>query len=379
MGPLAGVKVVEFGQYIAAPAGAQTLLDLGAEVVKVEPPAGDAARHIGSHGEGIVRAYNRGKQSIALDLRNDNDFRVARGLVLGADVVVQNLRYGALAELGLGPGEMRAARPDLVYVSVSGFPPGTGSRHRAGLDIAAQAESGIMSLTGEGDGDPQRVGFPLVDASAGSAVVQAVLTGLLQRARTGQGTTSHISLLNVALAMQSAMWGEWSVTGTMPRRKGNGQAAMAPAADLVRTSDGVVMVSAYTQIHFRKLCDALGHPEWACDERFAVNQARLAHRAELLRLLNHAMGRWTTADCVRRLGDAGLVIAEVRDFDQVRDASDVVEGGLLAEEIDENGRPFQVPGMPFSIEGYQPPARRRVPVAGEHSARVRESGWARGR
>lgn len=379
MGPLTGIKVVEFGQYITVPAATQTLLDLGAEVVKIESLNGDASRHIGSHGEGIVRAYNRGKQSIALDLRSDDDFRVARDLILGADVVVQNLRYGALEALGLGPEQMRAERHELVYVSVSGFPPGTGSQHRAGLDIAAQAESGIMSLTGEAERDPQRVGFPLVDASTGFAVVQAVLAGLLQRSRTGDGMTSHISLLNVAINIQSAMWGEWSVTGAMPRRKGNGQAAMAPAADLVGTFDGVVMLSAYTQIHFRKLCDALGHPEWADDERFSVNEARLANRAELLRLLHGVMGRWTTAECVERLGDVGIVIAEVRDFEKVRDAADVVDGGLLVEEIDENGQPFRVPGMPFSIDGYQPPRHRRVPTVGEHSAQVRALDWANGR
>jgi crotonobetainyl-CoA:carnitine CoA-transferase CaiB-like acyl-CoA transferase len=379
MGPLAGIRVVEFGQYIAVPAATQTLLDLGAEVIKIESPRGDASRHIGTHGEGIVRAYNRGKRSIALDLRSEDGFQVAHDLVLGADVVVQNLRYGALEALGLGPERMRAERPELVYVSVSGFPPGTGSQHRAGLDIAAQAESGIMSLTGEAERDPQRVGFPLVDASTGFTVVQAVLAGLLRRGRTGEGMTSHVSLLNVAINIQSAMWGEWSVSGVMPRRKGNGQAAMAPAADLVGTADGVVMLSAYTQIHFRKLCDALGHPEWADDERFEVNSARIAHRVELLRLLHEVMGRWTTAECVQRLGDAGIVIADVRDFERVRAAADVVDAGLLVEEVDESGRPFRVPGMPFSIEGYEPPQGRRVPTVGEHSAQVRDLDWVGGR
>lgn len=379
MGPLAGIKVVEFGQYIAVPAATQTLLDLGAGVVKIESPNGDAARHIGAHGEGIVRAYNRGKQSIALDLRSDDGFRVARDLVRGADVVVQNLRHGALEALGLGPEQMRAERPELIYVSVSGFPPGTGSQHRAGLDIAAQAESGIMSLTGEAERDPQRVGFPLVDASTGFAVVQAVLAGLVQRSRTGEGLTSHVSLLSVAMNIQSAMWGEWSVSGVMPRRKGNGQAAMAPAADLVGTSDGFVMLSAYAQVHFRKLCDAVGHAEWAQDERFRDNGARLVNRAELLRLLHEVIGRWTTAECITRLGGAGIVVAEVRDFEQVRGAADVVDGGLLVEELDESGEPYCVPGMPFSIEGYESPRRRRVPSVGQHSAQVRGGLKALGR
>jgi crotonobetainyl-CoA:carnitine CoA-transferase CaiB-like acyl-CoA transferase len=136
------------------------------------------------------------------------------------------------------------------------------------------------------------------------------------------------------------------------------------------------MLSAYTQVHFRKLCDALGHPEWADDERFSVNQARLANRAQLLCLLHEVMGRWTTAECIKRLGDVGIVIAEVRDYKRVRDAADVVDAGLLVEEIDEQGRPFKVPGMPFSIEGYEPPQGRRVPTVGEHSALVRGLDWA---
>lgn len=370
MGPLTGVRVIEFGQYIAVPAASQTLLDLGAEVVKIESPRGDASRHIGQHGEGIVRAYNRGKESISLDLRNPDDWRLAHELVMDADVVVQNLRYGALAALGLGPEQVRAEKPELVYVSVSGFPPGSPSQDRAGLDIAAQAESGIMSLTGERDREPQRVGFPLVDAATGHTVVQAVTTGLFQRERTGAGMTAHISLLQVALHMQSAMWGEWSVTGTMPLRKGNGQDAMAPAADLVATSDGMVMLSAYVQDHFRKLCDTLGHPEWIDDERFAVNDARRANRVALLELLHGVMGEWTTADCINRLGDVGIVIAEVRDYEAVRRARDVVDGGLLVDGVDESGARFRIPGLPFSVEGHEPPSGGRVPSVGEHSGRI---------
>lgn len=374
MGPFAGIRVVEFGQYIAVPAATQTLLDLGAEVIKIESPHGDASRHIGQLGVGIVRAHNRGKESVALDLRASDDWQVAHELVLGADVVVQNLRYGALAALGLGPEHMRAEKPSLVYVSVTGFPPGTPSEHRSGLDIAAQAESGIMSLTGERHGDPQRVGFPVVDAATGYSVAQAVMAGLFQRERTGEGMTAHVSLLQVAIHLQSPMWGEWSVAGRMPLRKGNGQEAMAPAADLVATADGMVMLSAYVQSHFRRLCETVGHPEWADDPRFSTNAARRAHRAELLDLLHGVFRRWTTAVCVRRLGDAGVVIAEVRDYAAVRDAPDVVAAGLLVDAVDEDGGHFRVPSLPFSIEGHTPPVGARVPKVGEH--REQSAGWA---
>lgn len=234
----------------------QMLSDLGAEVIKIEPPSGDQARGIGAYGEGIVLAYNRGKRSIVLDLKQAGDRETALGLIAEADVVVQNLRADALARLGLGPDELRAANPRLVHVSVRGFSSRGPSAQRAGLDIAAQAESGLMSVNGELGGDPLRVGFPIADVAASYAVVQVVLAALLRRERTGEGGVAEVSLLDAAIHLQSAMWGEWHASGQEPRRKGNGQATVAPAADLVRTADGTIVLSAYTAEHFARLSPA---------------------------------------------------------------------------------------------------------------------------
>src|SRR6476469_1508478 len=362
--PLAGIRVVEFGHYIAAPAATQLLSDLGADVVKVEPPAGDQARGIGAYGEGIVLAYNRGKRSVVLDLKREDDRNTALELVAAADVVVQNLRAGTLARLGLGPADLRADHPGLIYVSVSGFPARGPSAHRAGLDIAGQAESGLMSVNGEQDGDPLRVGFPIADVTASYAVVQAVLAALVRRGRTGEGGVAEVSLLAAAIHLQSAMWGEWQVTGREPRRKGNGQATVAPAADLVHNADGTIVLSAYTPEHFARLCPLIDRPWMLDDPRFADNPSRVANRTALLAEITGALGMLDTEKCLGLLADHGIVAAEVRGYRDVAEAADVRAGGVMTTGIGPDGDRYVIPSLPFTLDGVAPPADRTVPRPG---------------
>lgn len=362
--PLAGIRVVEFGHYIAAPAATQILSDLGADVIKVEPPTGDQARSIGAYGEGIVCAYNRGKRSVTLDLKDEAQRQAALDLVRSADVLVQNMRAGAMERLGLGAEVITELNPRLVYVSVSGFSRHSPSAQRAGLDIAAQAESGLMSITGERDGDPQRVGMPVADVGASYAVVQAVLAALFRRERTGLGSVADVSLLDVTIHMQSALWGEWHASGQEPRRKGNGQATVAPAADLVATADGQIVLSAYTAEHFARLCQFLGKPWMAQDPRFGDNPARVAHRAELLSEVSAVLGELSTERCVAELGRLGLVAAAVRTFSEVATAPDVVSSGILTTGRDADGRRFIVPSLPFRLDGVDVRADLPVPAAG---------------
>ncbi|WP_395105409.1 CaiB/BaiF CoA transferase family protein [Actinomadura sp. SCN-SB] len=365
--PLAGIRVVEFGHYIAAPAATQLLSDLGAEVIKVEPPDGDQARGIGAYGEGIVLAFNRGKRSVVLDLRRAEDRSTALSLIAEADVVVQNLRAGALARFGLGPDDLRSAYPRLVYVSVSGFSPKGPSAHRPGLDIAAQAESGLMSINGEHDGDPLRVGFPIADVAASYAVVQAVLAALLRRERTGEGGVAEVSLLDAAIHLQSAMWGEWHVSGREPRRKGNGQATVAPAADLVRTADGTIVLSAYTPDHFARLCRLIDKTWMLDDPRFADNPSRVANREALLSEISQALGVLPTEKCLALLADHGIVAAAVRTYGEVAEAADVRAGGILTTGIGPDGDRYAIPSLPFTLDGVAPAADRAVPRPGAHS------------
>jgi crotonobetainyl-CoA:carnitine CoA-transferase CaiB-like acyl-CoA transferase len=365
--PLEGVRVVEFGHYIAAPAATQVLSDLGAEVIKIEPPAGDQARGIGAYGEGIVLAYNRGKRSVMLDLRQDEDRDTALKLIAEADVVVQNMRAGTLSRFGLGPDDLRPLHPRLVYVSVSGFPSKGPSARRAGLDIAGQAESGLMSVNGEHDGDPLRVGFPIADVAASYAVVQVVLAALLRRERTGEGGVAEVSLLDAAIHLQSAMWGEWHASGQEPKRKGNGQATVAPAADLVHTADGTIVVSAYTAEHFARLCRLIDREWMLTDPRFADNPSRVTHRTALLAEISQALGVFRTRECLAMLADHGIVSAQVRGYADVAEAADVRAGGILTTGIGPDGDRYTVPSLPFTLDGVAPEADRVVPRPGADS------------
>ncbi|WP_280343553.1 CaiB/BaiF CoA transferase family protein [Nocardia neocaledoniensis] len=344
--PLYGITVIDFGQYIAAPGATQTLADLGAEVIKVENPRGDQARSIGSYGDSIMRAYNRRKKSVVVDLKSETGLAQARALIRTADIVVSNLRPGAMDRLGLTIDAIRALNPSVIYAEVTGFGKNGPSRQRVGLDIAAQAESGLMYVTGEPDREPQRVGVPVIDHAAAYVLAQALLASLFRRERTGAGDHIEVSLLDVALDLQSVNWGDYSV-GRKPVRQGNGQAAAAPAADLFPTADGSIVVSAYTDDKFAALCTLAGLPGMSADPRFRDNARRVANRTELLAALRPFFAPLATEDAVALLTDAGIVSGAVRSYDQARAAEDVVASGIFVQAIDPDGERYTIPGLPY--------------------------------
>lgn len=363
---LAGVKVVDFGQYIAAPAATAVLAELGADVIKVEPLIGDQARRIGVFGDAMIRAYNRGKRSVAIDLRDERGKELARRLVAQADVVVQNMRPGAMERLGFGAENVRTLNPRAIYASVTGFGSTGPSRARAGLDIAAQAESGIMSVTGEADGDPQRVGLPLVDAATADSLAQAILAALFRRERTGHGAEIEISLLEVAIHLQAANWEEYFGTGREPVRRGNGQPTVAPAADVIRTRDGHIVLSAYTAEHWATLCRLIQREDLLGDPRFSSNPVRVANRRELLALLEDALGRLSSEECVSWLSANGIVVGVVRGYEQVLESEDVEASGIFRPDARkaEGGRYV---GLPYRIAGQSRSISEPPPELGEHS------------
>ncbi|WP_307810974.1 CaiB/BaiF CoA transferase family protein [Tomitella cavernea] len=369
------MTVVEFGQYIAGPLTAMALADLGADVIKVESPAGDAARSAGEFGASIFHATNRGKRSVVVDLKADAGRRAARELIGRADVVVQNMRPGLMERFGLGADELRTADPGLVYLTISGFGdrPGDG-RPRAGLDIAAQAESGLMSLNGEADRDPMRVGFAVVDVTTGHLAAQAILAALLGRERSGNGAHITLSLLEVAVHLQCVEWCQYFSTGRVPSRTGNGQASVAPAADLIRTKDGHMVLSAYQGNHWRVLCSVIGREDLADDTRFATIQARVRHRPELLHVLDSAFGHMTTDNAVGLLLDNGLVAGAVRTLDQVVEDPRVRALEMFPQTdpnaSDTNGGPGRFARLPYTFQSDAMSAANGAPRLGEHSADV---------
>lgn len=366
---LAGVRVAEFGQYIAAPAAGAQLAALGAEVVKVEPPGGEVCRHLGVFGAGIFNAHNAGKESLALDLRSDDGLAAAKRLIAESDVVVQNMRPGGMEELGLDYEALRRDNPRLIYASVSGFGSRGPSRRRPGLDIAAQAESGLMWIVGEKGGEPLRVSAPIVDAATGYVLTQGVLAALFHRERTGEGTRVDVSLLDVAIHLQSTMFHEWQASGKAPERCGNGQAAAAPAADLIRTKDGYLVLSAYTEDAWSKLCGLIERPDLVGDSRFLDTARRVEHRDELLAVLSEAFADRGTEEAVRWLTDSGIVAGSVRDYPAVRAADDVVASGIFA---DLGPGEFGVE-VPYLLGGDRPTPSGTTPEAGGHTRAVLSS------
>ncbi|MGW2342929.1 CaiB/BaiF CoA transferase family protein [Streptomyces sp. NPDC001661] len=365
--PLNGLRVLDFGQYIAAPGAGQNLADLGADVIKVEPLAGDQARGIGPFGTAMVRANNRGKRSIAVDLRAPEGEAVVRELLATADVLLHNFRHGVSERLGLGPDALLARHPRLVYGFVTGFGTRGPSAYRVGLDIAAQAEFAVMDLTGAADGDPQRVGFAVADVLAAQALTSGVLAALLQRAGTGRGDIVETSLMEAVVHAQASTWAEHELSGSVPTRRGNGQALAAPAADLVRTRDGGALVlSAYTTEKFAALCEVIGRPELAGDPRFATNPARVEHRPELLGLLHDTLGRLDRDEALERLRGAGIVCGAVRRFDELADDPDVRASGLIAD----CGAGATAPTTAFSVGGRRPASTPPAPRVGEHTRRI---------
>ncbi|MGW4355404.1 CaiB/BaiF CoA transferase family protein [Nocardia sp. NPDC004582] len=368
--PLQDVRVVDFGQFIAAPATAQLLADLGAEVIKVEPVHGESARGIGPHGQAMIDNYNRGKRAIAVDLKDPRGQRIARELIAQADIVVQNLRPGVMESFGLGAEQVLAEHPRMVYATVSGFGLHGPSKFRAGLDIAAQAESGLMWVTGEAGREPQKVGAQIIDAATAYVCAQAILAAYVRRLRTGAGDTVEVSLLEVAIHLQTPNWGAYLRTGTTPERMGNGQPTVAPAADVMTTTDGNIVVSAYSQPHFRRLCDLLGRPELAQDPRFADNGSRVRNRAALLTELRAAFTTMTSDEAMALLTTNGVVAGRINTYPEALDSPDVAAAGLFIEVERADGGRATALGSPWHLGSVAEPAGVASPDLGQHTTEI---------
>jgi len=365
--PLAGIRVLDLGNYIAGPGTAMNLAELGAEVIKIEPLTGDIARGVGSFGLAMVRTCNRDKRSIALDLREPRGIAIVKRLIAQSDVVVQNMRPGLVESIGIGPDEMCAAHPRLIYLSVSGFGNDGPSRSRPGLDIAAQAESGMMSVTGEPDRPPQKVGFPIIDAATTHVASEAVLAALFRRERTGKGTRIDTSLLEVAIHLQASAWNEYAATGREPMRRGSGQATAAPAAEQIQTRDGWIVLSAYTEEHWARLCKTIRREELITDTRFASNAARLANKPAMLVELKAALESFSTEDAVALLSKNQIVAAAVRSYSQVKASADVKAAGMFTKTTGTDS--FETLRLPYRFAS-RAPSTGGIPSIGQHTSEI---------
>jgi crotonobetainyl-CoA:carnitine CoA-transferase CaiB-like acyl-CoA transferase len=367
--PLSGVRVVDLSRVLAGPYCTMVLADLGADVIKVErPEVGDETRTWGPPFVGGEAAYylsvNRGKRSCAIDLSQEEGRALAQDLCAGAGAVIENFKVGGADRLGVGYEAVRRRNPAVVYCSITGFgslrePPG-----RPGYDFIAQAETGVMSITGAEDGPPYKVGVAMVDVLAGLHAAAAILAGL----HGGEGARVEVPLLDSGLAGLVNVAQNVLVSGREPERHGNAHANIVPYQDFA-TATGRIAVAAANDGLFRAMCGALGLDELAADERFATNAARVENRRELIPLLQERLGERPAEEWVEALDAAGVPVGKVRTVPEaLAGAAEAGRPATLTVEHPSAG-PLDLVGSPI-WGATEPDAATPPPLLGEHTAEV---------
>lgn len=370
--PLKGIRVVEVAQNIAGPYAGEILSALGADVVKVERPGtGDDARGWGPpfwRGTATTfQAMNHGKKSITLDLKDPADLQWLHGFVGEADVFVQNMRPGALAELQLGPEVLCAAHPRLVYCSLTAFGHKGPKQLAPGYEPMVQAYAGLFSVNGTEDGPPARVGMQVLDLGSGIWAALGCIAALFQRTATGRGCVVDTSLFETALGWLQVSMAGFQATGQQPARHRSGNPNVV-VFQALPTADGEVVVAAANDRLFAKLARLVGHPQWAADPRYASNALRVQHKAELLPQLQALFRERSTGDWIAALEDAGIPCGPIQDFAQVMAEPQTEAIGIFQNIPDVD---LRVVGLPLSFDGERPPVRGRAPELGEHTQDIR--------
>ena len=366
--PLTGVKVVELARILAGPWAGQTLADLGADVLKVEAPEGDDTRrwgppfleHEGERSAAYFHATNRGKRSVTCDFRTPEGQEMVRRLVAGADVVIENFKVGGLAKYGLDWESLRKINPRLVYCSITGFGQTGPYAHRAGYDFIIQGMAGLMSVTGEPEGQPQKVGVAVIDVFTGIYAATAIRAARHQRDRTGEGQMIDMALLDVAVTIMANQAMNYLATGTAPVKLGNAHPNLAPYA-VFDCADGWVILATGNDAQYQRLCALLGVPEMAGDPRFATNADRVTNRAAMTTALTGATRRWQKADLLAACEAQGVPAGPINDMAEVFADPQVVARGMQIA-------PGGVPGVrtPITFSGANLSLDRPSPRLGQH-------------
>ena len=369
MGPLYGIRVLELGSTVAAPAAGRMLADLGATVYKVEPPEGDQLRTWGPQApDGSswwFKSHNRNKSLLTFDLREPHDTIVVRRIALACDVVLENFRPGYLANIGLDAASLRAEKPDLVYASISGYGQDGPYANRPGYGNIAESMGGFRYITGEADGAPMRMGISIGDEIAGLHAVIGILAALRGRDRDGRGDTIDIALVESTFSLMEGALPEFAHTGEVTRRSGNRYLRAAPSS-VYPTRDGEwLAIGGNGQTIFRRLAELIGEPELADDPRFATNQARVAHAIEL----DDRISAWTRArdldEANAALSRAGVPAGPVLSVAAIARDPHMIARGAIASVLDDDGTP---------IATYAP-----VPRLTDHPSRLDRAAGAIGR
>ena len=373
MNPLSGVKVVELARILAGPWAGQTLADLGAEVIKVEAPEGDDTRRWGppfvdrdgDRAAAYFHATNRGKKSVTADFRKPEDQDFVRDLIRDADILIENFKQGGLAKYGLDYASLAAINPRLIYCSITGFGQDGPYAHRAGYDYIIQGMSGLMSVTGEPGGQPQKVGVAVTDIFTGVYATAAILAALHQRASTGKGQHIDMALFDVATAIMANQAMNYLASGTAPMRMGNAHPNIVPYS-VFDCADGWIIIATGNDGQYRRLCAVLGLDTLAEAPEYLTNADRIANRAALTETISERTRQWNKADLLSACERQGVPAGPINDMSEVFDDPQIMARGM---RITCDG----VPGVrsPMTFSGADLATGTPSPKLGEHDAEIR--------
>jgi len=375
--PLEGFKVLDLSRILAGPFAGQTLADLGATVIKVEAPGGDDTRtwgppfieRDGDRSAAYFYAANRGKRSVMADFGNEEDLVFVRNLAAQADILLENFKVGGLAKFGLDYPALAALNPGLVYCSITGFGQDGPYADRAGYDYLIQGMSGLMSITGAPDGEPQRVGVAITDLVSGLYSVIGILAALHDRDRTGRGQQLDISLLDSATAILANQAMNYFAGGTAPGRLGNIHPNIVPY-QVFPVADGEVIIASGNDAQYRRLCKVLGRSELADSPLYATNGDRVRRRDVLVPLLTEATREWTRDALLAALEAVKVPAGPINSIAQVVDDQQIRSRGMHI-------RPEGVDGLrsPFRFSESTLETTRTAPMLDEHRTEVRDKGF----
>ena len=384
-GPLSDIRVLDLSRVLAGPWAAQNLADLGAEVIKVERPgAGDDTRGWGppwlkdgagrdTHESAYFLSVNRNKKSVTLDIGKPEGQAVARELAVKCDVLIENYKVGTLARYGLGWEALRALNPGLVYCSVTGFGQDGPHAHRPGYDFIFQGMGGLMSITGERDGQPgagpQKVGIAITDVLTGMYASLAICAALSHRERSGKGQYIDCALLDTIVAFNANQMVSWFVSGHVPIRWGNAHPQVVPY-EAFATSDGHIILAVGNDGQFKRFCQVAGCPELAEEQRFATNSQRIVHRAELIPIVAGIMRTRSKREWLEALEAANVPCGPINNMQEVFDDPQVRHRKLRVDIPHASGGSAPVVASPMRLSETPVEYRMAPPLLGQHNDEV---------
>ncbi|MBL6855111.1 MAG: CoA transferase [Rhodobacteraceae bacterium] len=370
--PLDGLKVVELARILAGPWAGQTLSDLGAKVIKVESLEGDDTRQWGppfvTNGDDKSASYfhscNRGKKSICVDFKSNDGQKTIKKLISEADILIENFKVGGLLKYGLDFNSLSKINPKLIYCSITGFGQTGPYSHRAGYDYIIQGMSGLMSITGEPDGQPQKMGVAVTDILTGLYGVTAILSAIIQRDKTGRGQHIDLALLDVATSVTANQAMNYLTTGTVPKRMGNGHQNLAPY-QVFDCNDGHIIIATGNDAQYQRLCAVLELDEMASNKLFLKNADRLENRVALIEILNSETKKRTKESLLKSCESQGIPAGPINDLSEVFEDPQVIFRGLV-KEIDN----IPTVASPFNFSDSSMNITNLSPKLGEHTDEI---------